>query len=711
MIVLEPLGVRNSAWNRAGPYLMAALLGSWFVWLMLPLEFLLGTGLVWLAPPADLSQNLAGHLGFQQDAWRWPPLAVHTLRWPDVISVASTDGNPLVSVLAKLAAGIVGQPLNLLGLWLGLCLVLQPVAAVFAVRSLGARTFAAALAASAIGLCFPALLARVGHESMGHINLAGHFLVLFGLGWSIRRVRGDRAPWWQAAVLATVTIFIHPFMFLLLGALFAAPLIHAVVSRHGMAGAALGFLGATALPYGLFAVLAGVGGGGDFGYGLFSMNLAAPFWPQRSGVFGAGLPVIDATSGQYEGLSYIGAGALLLFALALVLVVAGRQRLPPWRRWIGHAAALLLLTGLAVTHKVYLGPWAVVVIEASIVERLLAPIRSSGRLFWPVAYALALVPVAIVAQRVRAPWAGALLVLAAALQWVDAGPYRAGLLAYVSTPQDRAGAVALPAQGRLLTAHTYCGLPGPAGPRVDLLRLDAVRAGMMLSHLRLSHDPTQRECAVAVSEFLELELQPGEVRGYVGPRAMDSLRGELLGPGARCREGVTMTLCATDPATGWEEARIGAAVPSLRPGEAAQGDALAPVLGFGWVRDGEDRFWSDGRQVVLLLRRPEAPPGTKLRLRLELEGIGARAGQPARVLATAGPNTFPFAGQGWAEALLPDRQVVPLELEAGAGAVGGIARIVIRIPEPVDPRVRGTPMPVRWAGLLLHRVEVVAAER
>ena len=689
----------------------AALLGAGFVWLLVPLEVLLGTGAVWNSPPDDLAQNLTGHIAFQQEPWQWPPLLARTLRWPEGVSIALTDSNPLVSVLAKLAAGVVGRPVNLFGAWLGLCLVLQPVAAVYLVRSLGARSVAAALAASVIALSFPALLARIAHENLGHINLVGHFLLLLGLGWSIRMVGGSGGRWWHAVVLATVTIFIHPFLFVLLCPLFAAPLIARVLARRGVVRAVAGFVASTAIPYGLFAFLASVTGGGDYGYGHYSMNLASPFWPQRSGVFGPDLPVIDATTGQYEGLNYLGAGGLLLLAVAVGLLLSGRATLPPWRLWIGHVAVLLVLAGMAVTHKVYLGPWAVVLIEANIVERMMGPVRASGRLFWPVAYLLAIVPLAIVAQRVRPPWAVAVLALAALLQWVDAAPLRAAVHAYVTTGEDRRGDVALPARTTLLTAVSFCGPPAPATGPYDRLRLDAIRAGIALNDVRVSREPAQRSCETITSDALELQLRPGEVRAYVGDRAMASLRGELLGPGARCRRGEAMMLCATDPATGWEMAEIGAGVQPLRQDLAVEGDALLPFLGWGWVRDREERYWSNGPRAVLLFRMPELPAGAKLRLRLEAEGIGAREGRPNRVLASAGPNVWSAAPQIRQELILADAHVAPMTLEIPpVGEPGSIVRVVIQIPEPVDPRVRGKPMPVRWAGIRLHRLTVLPGD-
>jgi hypothetical protein len=108
---------------------------------------------------------------------------------------------------------------------------------------------------------------------------------------------------------------------------------------------------------------------------------------------------------------------------------------------------------------------------------------------------------------------------------------------------------------------------------------------------------------------------------------------------------------------------------------------------------------------------PALPDGAKLRMQLEAEGIGAREGRPNRVLASAGPNVWSAALQARQELALADAQVAPITLEiAPVGEPGSIVRVVIQIPEPVDPRVRGTPMPVRWAGIRLHRLTVLPGD-
>ncbi len=66
-------------------------------------------------PAGDLAQNLTGHLGFQDSGWHWPLLLTPNLAWTHGTSIAMTDSNPLISLLAKSIAGFTGGRVALRG--------------------------------------------------------------------------------------------------------------------------------------------------------------------------------------------------------------------------------------------------------------------------------------------------------------------------------------------------------------------------------------------------------------------------------------------------------------------------------------------------------------------------------------------------------------------------------------------------------------------
>ena len=268
-------------------YVLAALIGALAVAWLMPAATIAGDGGLWTAPTGDIAQNVTGHLALQSDGWRFPPLVAGNLMWPHGLSIAMTDSNPFMSLLGKLLADIRGAPGNLMGVWYAACWLLQPLAAVYAVRSFGARRLESMLAAAVFAVCFPALLARTAH-----MNLCAHFILLLALGLAARMVAagdGRRArAWLLAGGLLTLAILSHPYLFVFSAALLAAPLLQVLLAgRRDRLRATGYYLAACAVPVLAYGALSFSLGGAEKRFGHFSMNLLSPIWPQRSGVFGA----------------------------------------------------------------------------------------------------------------------------------------------------------------------------------------------------------------------------------------------------------------------------------------------------------------------------------------------------------------------------------------------------------------------------------------
>ncbi|MBP0494095.1 DUF6311 domain-containing protein [Pararoseomonas indoligenes] len=656
-------------------YGLAALMGLGAVLGLLGLEVVAGTGGLWRHTGTDGSQNLSGHLAFQADAWRWPLLVTRQLFWPQGLSVAMTDSNPLASLLAKaVAAPLAGHPVNLLGAWLGACWLLQPVAAVFALRGFGVpegwRGVAAAGAAGAIALLWPTMLFR-----LGHVNLLGHFLLLAALGLAARAVlRPGRLPFLPSVAVLALAILTHPYNFLFAAAVLTAPLLRAhPAGRAGWWREAGRFLLILALPVLLFRVLSGSTGGADRGYGYYSMDLLSPVWPQLSGLFGGA--VLDGTGGAYEGFNYLGAGVLLILALALALGW--------WRGWRAGLPLLILglgLTAVAVTPRAYAGGHLVLPLPAWPWDQIFGIVRASGRAFWPVGYMLALAPLAWLARRLPLRALLPLLALALGLQAADAWP----LLQQVHQrlAEGEPGLPPLPAMPEGMTLFRtapVCPAPGLPSSIVERARLQAVRQGAALADIRASRQPRWFNCESGLSDALELPLRVGEVRLLVEP-AIAALRPAALGDDATCRRQGAAVLCARGLALAGEV---------LPPGDALPEARLPEALGTGWVR-AEGLAWTEGPRATLLFRNPGPPR----RLRLALEGIGRRAGEArAAELRVNDAEPVPLS--------LPDLAETVVEVEIPSGPV----RLAFDLYRPVDPGARGLAAPVRRAGLRLRGLE------
>jgi hypothetical protein len=680
-------------------YLGAVAIGVLTVHLVMPLATVLGQGAGWAIPDPDVAQGLAGHLAFQGDGWRWPLLDTHMLFWPHGTSVALTDSNPLMSMLAKLWTRSTGDgPVNLLGVWIAACWLLQPVAGAYAARGFGAGRLGM-LAAACLAACWPALLFRVWH-----VNLCAHFLILFALGIAARRMRAP-GDWLWPAVVLVLAILSHPYIFQLVAAVLAAiPVQAALARRPGWRREAAWYFACCIGAVALLRIISGPLGGGDKGFVFFSMNLLSPFWPQRSGVFGPGLPILDPTGGQYEGFNWLGAGTWLL-----LLVAIGRALATSRLRWRSAVSGLaIVLAGLALlslSSRVYAGPVKLIDLGTKPWEDIFGTFRTPGRAFWPVGYALMLVGVAAVCRLPRAI-AAPLLLAAVVLQFIDAGPLRA----QVHQLWAQGEAIDVPP---VPTGTTLLGVAPQPGCNKDQdwkgrqqeLLLHAARDGARLDDINMGRSPPWFACEKIASDELELPLEPGEVRAFAGPPTWQQLRLAALGPDAVCHRDDPFVICGrgVGPIAGTAVAAgFGPPIARLALPFNAAGPALAPLLATGWEPEpGAAPVWSEGPRNTLLAL---VPAGMDLEVHLHLAGVAQRAGGTREVQVSA--DRTPIT-----RLQLPDGRAQDVDFVVPAAAVAnGVLRLAFDTIRPVDPAKRGMTAPVQRAAIRLFSLQITAAK-
>ena len=695
-------------------YIAAGLIGAAATVLLLPPNALLGNGGLWVSPHGDLAQTLTGHLAFQADAWRWPLLRAANLMWPRGLSIAMTDSNPLVSLLAKLVAGLRGKPTNLLGLWIGACVVLQPIAAVYALRGTGCRSWEAALAVAMLAICFPALLFRF---ELGHVNLCGHFVLLFALGMAWRKVAAGRGAVWRDWVgpcaLLIIAVLVHPYLFVFAGVLLAAPAIEPLLAhRPGWGRFVLWYSGALALPVLVFLTFSGTLGGGEKGFGFYSMNLLSPVWPQRSGLFGPGLPILDATGGQYEGYNYLGAGLLLLIGVASVVLVraAVLGPLPPapsreGRGGRGLIVVLLALAALAVSTRVFAGKVLLISIGTKPWDQIFGIVHASGRAFWAVGYALMIGALAVVTRHLSRAVLVGVLVLAVGLQFADTAPLRADVRSVFAGHDESPPAFQMPAGATLLTTLPVCPGPGASADTATTLRLAGVRAGLRLSDITAARLPNWFSCERSLADGLELPMRPGEVRVFQERSVIARLRTAALGQGVDCRVVAGLVACTKDLTfVAGTPAPPGSVLPVVTVPNRFSGSAVAPLLSFGWRFDGDGVAWSEGGRATLLFRLAGPDTETPETIHLQLEGMARdRGGQCPVGVRLGAAGTF--------ATLLPDLRPASVDIAVPAHFdPDGIVRISLDIDRTVDPARRGLHVPVNRAGVQLLSVQVSHAD-
>jgi hypothetical protein len=393
-------------------YLLSCLLGALLAIALFGADFILPeAGLDW-RPSGDAAQHVIAQRHFLADAWRWPPLNIGTLGGANL---AFLDGIPALALAMKLLAPLLPAGFHGIGLFYVLAWVLQPVAAVFALRGFGVRGLLPALALGLMAASMPAFIMRFGHAA-----LCGHFVLLFALGLYARLLRAPR--WWGAAIpFQILALLIHPYLALMSLAVLAAAPLTLLLRGERFLSTAAGAAGAGLAMGAAMAALGYLGASGDGGFGQFAMNLLSPIWPTRSLFLGWLAPrEVDATGHDgWEGYNWLGLGLWAAIAAALTLA---RGRLP-WRRHAGLALALLGCTALALSGRIGFGE--AVLLDVGPVPAVLEQFRASGRFFWPVAYALLLASAVLLARDGRR--GQVILAACALLQFADAAPQRAAL--------------------------------------------------------------------------------------------------------------------------------------------------------------------------------------------------------------------------------------------------------------------------------------------
>jgi Family of unknown function (DUF6311) len=245
----------------------------------------------------------------------------------------------------------------------------------------------------------------------------------------------------SALVLAGAAVATNPYIAFQVVAVLAATLVSLVWKGKVTLARAAGFMIALGLicvilAYSLGFIIPGGRGYGGAGYRGYAMNLLAPINPGWFGsvIFPALVPKLE--NGQYEGYGYLGAGVIVL---ALIVAICGIVRPKQLRvfdkRWaIPLLLCCLCLTLMALTTRITAGPKTLIDLDPrQVLSRFLAPLRSSGRLFWLPYYVILTALLATPYLFIRRSYANALLACLLVLQFADTAPLRRWVYAGVHT--------------------------------------------------------------------------------------------------------------------------------------------------------------------------------------------------------------------------------------------------------------------------------------
>lgn len=406
----------------------ALVLGLVHLWLTIGPGIVLASNPFWRFPPGDIAMNVLGAESFIRDpSWHFP-LAVTSglVSSGQLVSIVFTDSAPWIAIAIK---ALHADQISIMGVVVALAVVAQPVALMLLLLSLGIKRPENLLIGTILGSLLPAWYMRLGM----HIALASHWVIILALAAAVSSIRKGLS-WWTVVMLAglaSLSFGIHLYLFAMVVMIAAAGLL-ANVARDGITAARKAAAGFAVLfvcsALSAWMLLHGPSGGVG-GFGNYSMNLMSPVFPQRSGIAemisGHSGRIIDATSGQYEGYNYFGAGILLC------LLIAGSYFVRNWPAAREYRAALPLLLALiglsvfALSNRIYFGH--VLLVSAPLphfIAIAFNAFRSSGRMFWPGAYMALAWAITAFDRLPRRQVAAGMLTAALLLQLLDTATWR-----------------------------------------------------------------------------------------------------------------------------------------------------------------------------------------------------------------------------------------------------------------------------------------------
>ncbi|WPX60323.1 MULTISPECIES: DUF6311 domain-containing protein [unclassified Pseudomonas] len=400
--------------KRLAVTLLPLLIGVLAFFLVIGPRALNPQNISWLSS-GDPATHYLGWVFFRQSPWTFP-IGLNPAYGLELGNgIIFSDSNPLLAFLFKPFASLLPEPFQYFGIWFLACFVLQ---AWFAWKLVGLITPSVSLraASTVLFLFVPPMLMRMPV----HLSLGGHFLILASLYLSLNPLLRKRRLAWGALLAAAALV--HAYFLAMIALIWIADLaaryfkqtlsLRAVVIELALLFSLVSFCCWQAAYF-------TVGGDGAIsdGFGLYRANVLSLISPDTSSYV---LKDIPGVSGDREGYAFLGLGLLFLAIVALVGWLQGHTGLGAAVR--KRPFLLLALAGLAIfsfSNHIAIGTLEFTYPLPPAVISIANIFRASGRMFWPVYYAVILAIVFLVIRASRPRTATCLLTIALVLQVAD----------------------------------------------------------------------------------------------------------------------------------------------------------------------------------------------------------------------------------------------------------------------------------------------------
>jgi hypothetical protein len=528
--------------------LLAACVGVVLAFATLDPWFLLGVGAKWQNPTGDLTAYMVASTYYLHDSWHFPLWSIPKMGYPEGGSIVYNDAIPIAALPTKLLTSLTGWHINYLGPWVVLCYALQAVLAARLAFVLGNRSLLATGAFAVFATACAAFMLRIQHTA-----LCAHFLILWAFLAYLRLREPDVRLARVALPPVLVTFLVNPYLFAMVTPIVAA----GVVSQWRTPSVRRQFLPTIAIA-GVIWVAVIVAGGfipqsgnvghlGAAGFGHASWNPASMVVPPPLGFW---MPVTieivrDATSGQYEGESYL--GFLPVILLVLWLWLSPREALERIRR---HPLLFAVLAGMAIfalSDHAFLRSMTLWDIQLPrIPARLASVFRMSGRFIWPLMYLLIILPGVYLLRRFPRTPTVAVLLCGAVFQIVELNADRDFVRLWTASPSP--DLVNVRVLSPLMEGHTrlwqypswFCGGLGSQAvvdgmPREYQLQVLEAQADLPSNSIYMSRPlkDCEREKAEAASLTM---LEPGVLYVFSKDVIAGLPRVQALTASAACRD-------------------------------------------------------------------------------------------------------------------------------------------------------------------------------
>lgn len=371
------------------------------------------SNIAWLGE-GDPATHYLGWLFYRNSEWEFPIGLNSSYGLEIANAILYSDSNPLFAFIFKSLRFLLPNTFQYFGIWLFLCFTLQ---ALFGWKLIGLATNSNLLRFLGTGVIVfsPPMIARLH----GHLSLVSHFLIIAALYFSFNSDLQRRKFYW--GLLVSTTALVHAYLLAIVLAIWIADLVGRTTKaqlsiRSSMYEFLLIFFLVSFFCWqaGYFSVGTGTGSGG---FGFYRMNILSPIDSNGWSYIMKDLP---QTAGDYEGFNYLGLGTIFLLVLFFPNFLATKNNFFQIIHNYWHLIILFFaFIFYSISNSIAVGIFEFNYILPDSIIGFLNIFRASGRIFWPVFYAITFFLIAFVIRNFEDRTAGFILGLALIFQIFD----------------------------------------------------------------------------------------------------------------------------------------------------------------------------------------------------------------------------------------------------------------------------------------------------